>query len=82
MSDEEPTFIAIDEEAKYQIVHRRRFGKTDGATHEPFDPGAQIDVLAFDLLRVCFANRVLLGIDMALVSAPPIGVKSCDAKWL
>ena len=37
MSDEEPKLIAIDEEANHQIVHRRRFGKANGATHETLD---------------------------------------------
>jgi len=61
-------------------VHDRCFGQADRATHEPLDPGPQIDGLAFDLLRLCFANCVLLGIDMALVGTPPIGIKSRDAK--
>jgi len=81
ISDEEPKFIAIDEEAKHQIVHSRRFGKANGATYEPFDPGAQIDVLAFDPLRVLFADYVLLRGDMPLVGTPPIRVKPCDTKW-
>jgi hypothetical protein len=51
-------------------VHRCRFGKTNRATHQTLDPGAHIDVLAFDLLRMGFANRVLRGIDMALVGSP------------
>jgi len=62
-------------------VHRYRFGETNRATHEPFDSGPQIDVLTFDLLRMGFANRVLLRIEMALVGAPSIRVKSCDAEW-
>jgi hypothetical protein len=43
MSDEEPKLRAIDEEANHQIVHRRRFGKAQGATHETLDPGAMSD---------------------------------------
>ena len=80
LSDGYPKFVAIDEEANHQIVHRGRFGKTNGATYQPFDPGPQIDMLAFDLLRMSFATRVLLGIEMALVGSPSIGVKACDAK--
>ena len=80
MSNEEPKLVTIDKEANHQIVHRCRFGKAYRATHEPLDPGAQIDVLAFNLLRMCFANHVLLGIDMALVGPPSIGVKSRDTK--
>ena len=52
MSDESPKLIAIDEETDHQIVHRRRFGKTNRATYKPFDPRPQIDVLALDFLRV------------------------------
>ena len=70
MSDEEPKLIAIDEEANHQIVHRRRFGKANGATHETLDPGAQIDVLVFDFLCVLFADFVLLWVDMPLIGAP------------
>ena len=55
-------------------MHRGRFGKTDRTTHETLDPRTQIDVLAFDLLRMGFANRVLRGIDMALVGAPAIRI--------
>ena len=80
MSDGSSKLIAIDEETDHEIVHGRRFGKTDRATHEPLDPHAQIDVLTFDLLGLGFANCVLLWSDMALVGAPPIGVKACDAK--
>ena len=82
MSDEEPKLRAIDEEANHQIVHRRRFGKANGATHETLDPGAQIDVLAFDFLCVLFADFVLLWVDMPLIGAPSIGVEVGDAKRL
>ena len=39
-------------------------------------------MLAFDLLRVFFANCVFLGINMALVGAPPIGIEAADPKRL
>ena len=38
MSDGEPKLITIDEEANDEIMHGRRFGKADGAAHEPFNP--------------------------------------------
>src|SRR5712691_10348807 len=66
MSDEEPKLIAIDEETNDQIVHRRRFGKANRATHEPLDPGPQIDVFALDFLRLLLANVMLLRVDMPL----------------
>jgi hypothetical protein len=39
-------------------------------------------VLALNFLRVVFTHPVLLGINMALVSAPTIGVVACDTKRL
>jgi hypothetical protein len=82
MSDEEPKLIAIDEEANHQIVHSDRFGKAHGATYKPLHPGPQIDVLAFDFLRILLPHRVLLWVDMPLVRPPSIGVKPCDTKRL
>jgi len=37
MSDGSPKLVAIDEKADHQIVHGRRFGKANRATHETFD---------------------------------------------
>ena len=82
MSDTSPKFVPIDEEAKHQIMHHCRFGKANGATDETFDPGPEIDVLAFNFLRLLFADFVLRGVDMPFVGAPPIGVIPCDAKRL
>jgi len=82
MSDEEPKFSAIDEETDHQIVLRRRFGKTNRATHQAFDPGPQLDVLALDCLRVLFANGVWLWVDVPLVRSPSIRVKPPDPKRL
>jgi hypothetical protein len=61
-------------------VHLFGLGKTEGATHQPLDPRPQIDVLALDFLRVVLAHLMFLGIQMPLVSPPPIGVIPCDAK--
>ena len=82
MSDEEPKLIAIDEEANHQIVHSDRFGKAHGATYKPLHLGPQIDVLAFDFLRILLPHRVLLWVDMPLVRPPSIGVKPCDTERL
>jgi pyruvate/2-oxoglutarate dehydrogenase complex dihydrolipoamide dehydrogenase (E3) component len=65
-----------------EIVHGRRLGKADRATDEPFNPGPQVDVLAFDLLCMGFANRVLLRIKVSLIGPPPIRVKPRDPKRL
>ena len=82
ISEETSKLIAIDEETNHQIVHRCRFGKTNRAADKSLDPRPQIDVLAFDFLRIFLANRVLLSVQMALVGAPAIGVIACDAKRL
>jgi hypothetical protein len=79
-SDGYSKFVAVDEETQHEIMHRGRFGKTDRTTHEPLDPRPQIDVLAFDLLRMSFANRVLRGIEMTLIGAPSIGIEAGDVK--
>ena len=39
-------------------------------------------MLALDLLRVVLANSMFIGIQMSLVSPPPIGVIPRDAKGL
>jgi hypothetical protein len=78
VSDDHPKLVAIDKEADHQIVHGRRFGKANGATHEPLDAGAQIDVFALDFLRVLLAHLMLLGIEVPLVGPPAVGVKLCE----
>src|SRR5215510_10084327 len=52
LSDRSSKLIAIDEETNHQIMHGRRFGKANRATHETLDPGPQIDVFALDFLRI------------------------------
>jgi hypothetical protein len=77
-----PKLIAINEEPDDEIVHGRRLGKAYCATDAPFHPGPQVDGLACDLLRLGFANRVLLRIAVSLVGPPPIRVKPCDPTRL
>src|SRR5712691_1267309 len=80
-SEESSKLVAIDEEPNHEIVHRRRFRKANRATDEPLDPRPQIDVLTLNSLGMLLANVMLRGVEMALVGAPPIGVKADDAKW-
>src|SRR5262249_21089555 len=82
LSDGSSKLIPIDEQPNYQIVYAFRLGKANGATHEPLNPGPEIDVLALDFLRVLLAHVVLLGIYMPLVGSPSVRVKFRDAKWL
>ena len=63
-------------------MHLDGFGKTDGLPYQAFDPGTQCGVFAFDLLRMLFANRMLVRINVTTISTPPVCVKACDTKWL
>jgi hypothetical protein len=69
MSEASPKLVAIDEEAKHQIVHRCRFGKAYSAMDSSLNPSPQIDVFALNFLRMLFADFVLLGVDMTLIGA-------------
>ena len=51
-SDEPPKLVPIDEQPNHEIVHALRLGKTNRATHQPFDPRAQVDVLALTIFCV------------------------------
>jgi hypothetical protein len=41
-------------------VHIFCLGKTDGAAHQPFDPGPQIDVFALDFLHTLLLDSGVL----------------------
>src|SRR5262249_23536106 len=82
LSDGPSKFIPIDEEPNHQIVHAFRLGKAQRATHQPLDPGPEIDVLALDFLCVLLAYVMLLGSEMPLVGPPAVGVILGDAKGL
>jgi len=53
-----PKLVAIDEEPDHEIVHGRRFGKSKWCDARAADSGAQIDVFAFDFLRVLLCQLV------------------------
>src|ERR687888_6640 len=82
LSDGSSKFIPIDEQPNHQIVHAFRLGKAQRATHQPLDPGPEIDVLALDFLRVLLAYVMLLGSKMPLIGPPAVGVILGDAKGL
>src|SRR5215469_1144327 len=82
LSDGSCKLIPINEQPNHQIVHLFRLGKANGATHEPLNPGPQIDVLALDFLRVLLAYVMPLWVDMPLVGSPSIRVQLGDAEWL
>ena len=82
LSDGSSKFIPIDEQPNHQIVHAFRLGKAQRATHQPLDPGPEIDVFALDFLRVLLAYVMLLDSDMPLIGPPAVGVILGDAKGL
>ncbi len=82
MSDCHPKLIAVDAEPNHQIVHPFRLGKANHTTHEPLHSRPQSDVFALDFLCIVLAHLMLIGVEMSLVGAPPIGVKLRDPKGL
>ena len=79
-SDEPPKLVPIDEQSNHEIVHALRLGKTNRATHQPFDPRAQVDVLTLDFLRVFLPHVMGLCIEMPLIGPPPVGVELRNPK--
>ena len=63
-------------------MHLDGSGKTDGLPYQAFDPCTQGGILAFDLLRVVFPNRMRVMINMTTIGPPPVCVKACDAQRL
>ena len=61
-------------------MHLGQAGKADRLTHEAFDPGAQREVLALDLLRVALARLVLIRIKMTRIRAPRVCIIPREAK--
>jgi hypothetical protein len=64
-------FIAIDEQANHDSVPLGGFGEADRLAHQAFDPGAERQVLAFDLLSLALTwamsrrhQRPLIGTPM------------------
>ena len=82
LSDGSSKLISIEEQPNHQIVHLFRLRKAQGTTHEPLDPGPELEVLALDFLRILLAHLMLLGSEMPLVGSPSIRVKPRDPKGL
>ena len=75
-----PEFVVINEQPNDESVHALRLGEVQRATHEPFEPAPQVDVLALDFLCMLLAHLMLSDSEMPLIGPPPIRVKSRDAK--
>ena len=76
----QPKLIAIDKQSNDDIMHLGRARKANRLTHEAFDPGAQRQVLALDLLRVALARLVRIRIEMPRVGAPRVRIILRNAK--
>src|SRR5215468_4567929 len=66
----QPKLIAIDKQSDDDVMHLGRAGKADRLAHQAFDPGAQREVLALNLLRVALARLVRIRLEMTRVRAP------------
>ncbi len=75
-----PKFVAIDEKTDHQIVHALGLGKANCATHQALNSGPKIEVFVLNFLCLVLADAMRIGVKMARVRAPPIGVKRGDAK--
>jgi len=57
--DRQTELEPVDKQADDEIVPLCRFGKTDGFSHQPFDPCAQREMFAFQLLRPPLAESTI-----------------------
>jgi hypothetical protein len=57
-----------------------RFGKTDGLSHETFQPGPEREMFPFHLLRLCFANGMVFGIEVTIVHVCTIGIEMVNTQ--
>ena len=58
-----------------------RFGKTDGLSHEPLQPGSECEMFPFNLLRMYFAHGMVFGLEMTIVHVCTIGRETTNASW-
>ena len=75
-------FIAVDEQSNDQIMHPLSLRIADRVTYQSLDPRPQSDVFTFDFLCLVLPDSMLLGINVSLISAPPVSVILGDAKRL
>jgi hypothetical protein len=61
-------------------MQQHRFGKTDGLSHQAFQPGPEREMFPFNLLRLCFANDLLLGIEVTIVYVCTISLEMVNAQ--
>jgi hypothetical protein len=82
MLESAPKCIAMDAEAKDQIVPRDRFGAANGATYETLAACPPIALVTLDALGRLLPHRRRLGGERPRVGPPAIGVQGRDAKRL
>ena len=75
-----PELKAVNEQADDEIMHLDGLREADRLAHQAFDPGAQRQMFALQLLGLVFPHFMERGIEMALIRAPAIGVKTGDPK--
>ena len=76
----DPKLKAVDEQADDEIVHLGGLREADRLAYKAFDPCAQRQMFAFQLLGIVFPHCMERGIEMALVRAPAIRVKASNPE--
>ena len=61
-------------------MHCNGLGEAESLAREALDARTQRQMLAFELLRIVFANLVLPWVSVALIRAPAIGEVAINPK--
>jgi hypothetical protein len=61
-------------------MEQHRLGKTDGLAHEPLQSGPEGEMFPLNLLRLCFANRMLFGPQITMVHLRTTSVELTHAE--
>ena len=69
----------IDEQPNDYLVQLDGSGKANGFSHQAFDPRAQREMFAFQLLCPPLADHLELRIQMPGIGPPAVGVKPANA---
>ena len=72
--------MAIDKQANDDVRELDRFREADRFAGEPLDPGAQCQMLPFNLLRMALARNMSSRSQMPWVCSPGVGKEARDAE--
>jgi hypothetical protein len=72
----------INEQADDEIVHLDGFGEANSFSHQAFDPSAQREILALQLLGPPLADDMLVRGQVPAIGPPAVGVKTANPVGL